>query len=160
MLIPLLDTIRLRAGELFLNVKIMDFSFAAERKVVLTVQAGGRNRLVEFGERNLNGVSCYLTTDAIIANSIRRHSLSRRGVIVETTPPQQQEPLPEPKRVAKTDTQPKAADGTPIRTFDNFSVAKETITKELGIPRNKVRTPATLEKLARENGFTIKYNNA
>lgn len=138
----------------------MDFSFAAERKVVLTVQAGGRNRLVEFGERNGNGVSCYQTSDAIIAQAIRRHSLSRRGVIVETTPPQQEQPQPEPKKVAKAETQPKAADGTPIRAFDNFTVARETITKELGIARNRVRTPATLEKLARENGFVIKYNNA
>lgn len=138
----------------------MDFSFAAERKVVLTVQAGGRNRLIEFGERNSNGVSCFQTTDAITANAIRRHSLSRRGVIVETTPPQQQEPEPEIKKVVKADTQPKAADGTPIRAFDNFTLARETITKELGIPRTKVRTPATLEKLARENGFIIKYNNA
>lgn len=138
----------------------MDYSFAAERKVVLTVQAGGRNRLIEFGERNENGVSCFQTNDAIIANTIRRHSLSRRGVIVETTPPKAAEPEPEKKAVTKPDTQPKASDGTPIRAFDNFTLAREAITKELGIPKTKVRTPQTLEKLARENGFTIKYNNA
>ena len=36
----------------------------------------------------------------------------------------------------------------------------EAICKEFGIPKTKVRTPAALEKLAKDNGFVIKYNNA
>lgn len=139
----------------------MEYTFAAERKVVLTVQAGGRNRLVEFGERNEAGVSTFFTTNDAVAQAIRRHSLSRRGVIVETTKPQ--EPAPEKAKKATAAPQKpeeKTSDGTPVRAFDNYSVARETITKELGIPKTKVRNPAALEKIAKENGFIIKYNNA
>ena len=138
----------------------MEYTFAAERKVVLTVQTGGRNRLVEFGERNESGVSTFFTTNDAVAACIRRHSLSRRGVIIETTKPQ--EPAPEkPKDTAPAQKQePTTDDGLKIRAFDNYSVAREEICKEFGVNKSKVRTPAALEKLARDNGFVIKYNNA
>ena len=136
----------------------MEYSFSAERKIVLTIQAGGKNRLVEFGERNDNGVSTFFTSNDAVAHAIRRHSLSRRGVIIETTRPQ--EPALEKPKVATNKPSAPKENGVPVRVFDNYSVARETICKELGIPKNKVRKPETLEKIARENGFVIKYNNA
>lgn len=137
----------------------MDYTFAAERKVVLTVQAGGRNRLVEFGERNDCGVATFFTTDDAVAHAIRRHSLSRRGVIVETTKPQQE---PTPKKTVLSANKPKVPteNSIPVRAFDNYTLAREAICKEFGIAKNKVRKPETLEKIAREKGFVIKYNNA
>lgn len=38
-----------------------------------------------FGDRNQAGVSVFMTNNEKVANAIRRHSLSRRGVIQETT---------------------------------------------------------------------------
>lgn len=55
--------------------------------------AGGTRRLVEFGDRNDNGASVFSTHDPKVAQAIRKHSMSRRGVIVETTPHQEEAPV-------------------------------------------------------------------
>ena len=136
----------------------MEYSFAAERKVILTVQAGGRNRLVEFGERNEYGVSCFNTSDGAVANAIRKHSLARRGVIIETTPPQQ--PEPEAAPVVENSKPATGGETGNVRTYDNYTIAREAITKEFGILKSTVRTPTALDKVAREHGFTIRYSNA
>lgn len=138
----------------------MEYTFAAERKVVLFIQAGGRNRLVEFGERNDCGVSTFFTTDDAVAHAIRRHSLSRRGVIVETTKPQAPKVAPVETKKATIAPKVPTENGIPVRAYDNYTLAREAICKEFGIAKNKVRKPETLEKIAREKGFAIKYNNA
>lgn len=61
--------------------------------------AGGIRRLVEFGDRNQNGASTFITQDQKVAQAIRRHSMSRRGVIVETTANLEEEPVTEKPQV-------------------------------------------------------------
>ena len=146
--------------------------------------AGGVRRLVEFGDRNLNGASSFLTSDAKVAQAIRRHSMSRRGIIIETTPNQKDDPVveeakPQPRTLGvvkgvvkpaatqtrklvakKTDaknTQPHQEPAGKVREFANFSVAKSAISKEFGIPKTKIKTASALDKFASENGFSIKY---
>lgn len=83
----------------------MDYTFAADRKVAFIIQANGIRKLVEFGDRNENGVSSFFTTDPKVANAIRKHSLSRRGAIIETTKDLDQETVEEPvkpQRVVRT----------------------------------------------------------
>ena len=81
----------------------MYYTFSAERKVAFTIMAGGIRRLVEFGDRNVNGASSFMTHDPKVAMAIRKHSMSRRGVIVETTPEQKEEPVAEaPKPQPRT----------------------------------------------------------
>lgn len=160
----------------------MYYSFSAERKIAFVVSAGGVRRLVEFGDRNENGTSTFVTQDRKVAMAIRKHSMSRRGVIVETTPNLDEEPVPEapkpqPRSLAVVKgvvKQPKAgkpttaktkveqkqdADGK-VREYANFTVAKEAICKEFNIPKSSVRNPTALSKVAASNGFTIKYTSA
>ena len=163
----------------------MFYSFAAERKIAFVVIAGGIRHLVEFGDRNINGASSFTTQDAKVAKAIRKHSMSRRGVIVETTPHQDIEPeeeirKPQPRTlgmvkgvvrnaaVAKPVGRPRKVkkvepEETPtgeIREYANFTVAKEAICKEFQIPKSKVKTITALTKFAAEKGFSIKYLNA
>ena len=142
----------------------MEYSFAAERKLVFIVSTGGRNLLVEFSERNQNGASVFSTRDEKVAQAIRRTSLSRRGIITETTRPQQ----PEPKAQSKPSTADKSHalhrkqdhDKTPdVRSYDNFTQAREAITKEFGLKKSDVRNPTALARVAQQHGFTITYSN-
>lgn len=140
----------------------MVYTFAAERKLVFVVQTGGHNRLIEFGDRNQNGTSVFMTTDPGVAQAVRRNSLYRRGVIQETT----KEPEPQPVASSpskpiepKSPTQP--TDSSPdVREYENFTVAREAIVKEFGIKKSEVRNPTALARVAGEHGFTIKYLNA
>lgn len=141
----------------------MDYTFASERKIVMAVQCGGRNRLVEFGDRNENGVSVFCTSDPLVAKAIRRTSLSRRGIIVETT--REPEPAPQPtassRPAAKGESKPSQEAPKPnVREYDNFTVAREAIVREFGLKKNDVRNPTALARAASEHGFSIKYRNA
>lgn len=175
----------------------MRYEFVAERKLVFIVSAGGRNRLVEFSDRNENGVAVYKTDDEKIAQAVRKTSMARRGVITETSQLPAEEPKPAqptivlPKRTLqavvtsqkertvlekpapKPKPQPKAVitpkpeqkvKGKEVsietKEFENFTMAREAISKTYGIPKNKLRNPMALDKVAKENGFVIKYKNA
>lgn len=139
----------------------MVYTFAAERKLVFVVQTGGHNRLVEFGDRNQNGTSVFMTTDPGVAQAVRRNSLYRRGVIQETTKEPEPQPVSASKTVKSTEKTAPAADGSPeVREYDNFTVAREAIVKEFGIKKSEVRNPTALARVAGERGFSIKYLNA
>lgn len=138
----------------------MNYTFAAERKLIFVVQTGGRKRLVEFGDRNENGASVFVTTDEAVAIAVRKSSMSRRGVIVETTK------KPEPVQAAKTvknDQVKPAVQESPamaVREYANFTLAREAIIKEFSLKKSEVRNPTALARVAQERGFSIKYTNA
>lgn len=150
----------------------MDYIFSAERKLVFTIRTGGRNLLVEFGDRNSGGMSSFVTSDARVAHAIRRTSLSRRGVIIESTPANQADTTPNPAPSSPSHptlpTSPtipnnpsaSASPSSPVRSYDNFTLAREAIVKEFGIRKSDVRNPTALARFAKEKGFTISYNNA
>lgn len=151
----------------------MDYIFSAERKLVFTIRTGGRNLLVEFGDRNSGGMSSFATSDVKIAQAIRRTSLSRRGVIIESTPANQADTTPNPAPSSPSrptlpnnpasptiPDKPSASTGPSVRSYDNFTLAREAIVKEFGIRKSDVRNPTALARFAQEKGFTIKYNNA
>ena len=128
--------------------------------MIFVVQCGGRNRLVEFGERNANGVANFNTTDPAVAAAIRKSSLSRRGAITETTKypdPEAQTPKKEVKKQAPIADK---AIAPTVREYENFTLAREAITKEFGLKKSEVRNPTALGRVAQEHGFTIKYLNA
>lgn len=147
----------------------MEYTFASHRQLSFIVSAGGRNLLVSFGNRNQAGVAVFMTKEEKVANAIRRHSLSRRGIIEETTkqkPVEAAKPTIKPvATVAKTapvaeKQAPKKAvsDAEPKeREYDNYTVARESICKELGIKKTTVRNPETLALVAKEHGIIIKY---
>ena len=67
----------------------MEYTFASRRQLSFIIQAGGRNLLVAFGNRNQAGVSVFMTSDPKVAHAVRKHALTRRGVIEETTKPEE-----------------------------------------------------------------------
>lgn len=138
----------------------MEYTFSAERKLVFIVQSGGRKRLVEFGDRNENGVAVFKTTDAGVAQAVRRSSMSRRGVITESTKfvePAPQPKKPEGEKVAEKQQDPAAV---PVREYGNFTLAREAICKEFSLKKSEVRNPTALANVAKQYGFSIKYLNA
>ncbi len=155
----------------------MEYTFASRRQLSFIIQAGGRNKLVAFGDRNMAGVSVFLTTDPQVAHAVRRHALTRRGIIEETTKeveleetlagePQVTVPGRKAKAVVARGAEPVKATlaGKPQvtvqakeRLFDNYTVARETICKELGVKKTDVRNPEALATVAKEHGIIIKY---
>ena len=159
----------------------MNYTFVSKRQLSFIISVGGRNMLVSFGSRNDAGVAAFMTTDEKVARAIRRHSLSRRGIIEETTKPEILAVKPQSAvkpAVNTTGTVAKsqdaevesqramnpATDATGVvagqREYDNYTVAREAICKEFGIKKTEVRNPAALEQVAKEHGITIIYKNA
>ena len=167
----------------------MNYTFVSKRQLSFIISVGGRNLLVPFGSRNDAGVAAFMTTDEKVARAIRRHSLSRRGIIEETTKPEAVVAAPPQHTVKKPaagatgvvtgdgknvdemhGTKPQEGTGKPAgeaagtvaeqREYDNYTVAREAICKEFGIKKGDVRNPAALEQVAKEHGITIIYKNA
>lgn len=151
----------------------MYFTFSSDRKLSFIINAGGRNLLVQFGDPNSNGVSTFTTKDPKVANAIRKNSLSRRGIICESSESagKELETGKEVKKVAMpTKETEKTDDKAPAETadegsekapeereYDNYTVAREAICKEFGINKSTVRNPTALAKVAQEHGIIIKY---
>ena len=154
----------------------MYFTFASDRKLLFIITAGGRNKLVQFGDPNSNGVSTFTTEDPKVAHAIRKNSLSRRGIIRETSDNPGEEMEAEKKKVtvakpvetvarrqqtgkpAEQETAEAAAPKeSEERTYDNYTIARETICKEFGINKSAVRNPTALAQIAQEHGIIIKY---
>lgn len=85
----------------------MNFIFASRRQLSFIITVGARNLLVNFGARNIAGVSVYMTQDENVAKVLRRHSLTRRGIIEEAT--QGVNNNEEPKKAAAVAMKPKVA---------------------------------------------------
>lgn len=85
----------------------MNFIFASRRQLSFIITVGARNLLVNFGARNIAGVSVYMTQDENVAKVLRRHSLTRRGIIEEATQGVSKEE--EPKKAAAVAMKPKVA---------------------------------------------------
>lgn len=151
----------------------MEYTFASRRQLSFIIQAGGRNLLVAFGNRNQAGVSIFMTSDPKVAHAVRKHALTRRGVIEETTIevegkaennaeelPQRTGQAKKPAKAApqpQTKPEPQKPSEAKERLFDNYTVARETICKEFGIKKGDVRNPESLAQVAKEHGIIIKY---
>ena len=154
----------------------MNYTFVSKRQLSFIISVGGRNMQISFGSRNDAGVAAFMTTDERVARVIRRHSLSRRGIIEETTKPEILAAKPQGTEPGKPQgTVQSAADATRAgadsgkntaemhgqqREYDNYTVAREAICKEFGIKKTDVRNPAALEQVAKEHGINIIYKNA
>jgi len=163
----------------------MKYVFAAERKLVFPVAAGGIKRLVEFSDRNSQGASVFQTDDANIAKAITNTSLARRGVIsVVSCPPEEEDKAQSPvvpkseiankpsnrlrRKANKADLKEQEPDKSPktaiqnekVREYANFTLAKEAISKEFGIDKNIIKNPIVLARIAKDNGILIKYQDA
>ena len=96
--------------------------------------------MVQFGDPNSNGVSTFTTKDPKVANAIRKNSLSRRGIICESSESAGKE-LETEKKVKKTakvtelvdeasalrqHTEQEAAQGEQTDTQEQYDTAEAT----------------------------------
>lgn len=146
----------------------MNYKFASSRKVSFIVQADGQNWLVQFGDPNQSGVCAFMTSNKNVAHAVRRHAMSRRGVIKEVTDetaeaapqtttktaPVKADETTKAKAVEPGTTEQAAVDE---REYDNYTVAREALCKEFDVNKSSVRNPEALSQLAKEHGIIIKY---
>lgn len=110
----------------------MYFTFSSDRKLSFIINAGGRNLLVQFGDPNSNGVSTFTTKDPKVANAIRKNSLSRRGIICESSESAGKE-LETEKKVKKVAMPTKEAEKTDVthqHTEQEATQGEQTDTQE------------------------------
>lgn len=110
----------------------MYFTFSSDRKLSFIINAGGRNLLVQFGDPNSNGVSTFTTKDPKVANAIRKNSLSRRGIILESSESAGKELETEKKvkKVAMPTKEAEKADVTHQHTEQEATQGEQTDTQE------------------------------
>ncbi len=139
----------------------MEYTFAADRKVAFIIQAGGRRKLVEFGDRNDQGVSSFFTTDPIVARAIRRHSLSRRGAIIETTVGQEEEPAVEtakPQPAVRTVAAVKGV-GARVQRPSARPTGRVATSKKKPVTPAVKKTQAVTDAVAGNSGEVREYAN-
>lgn len=132
---------------------------------------------MRFEERNSFGASNFTTTDAKVAEAIRRHTMTQRGVIRETTQPEEKKQKPA-KAAPQSTTPPDAGEQAPdaggetggeqtppeeagndgnVINADNFTLAKEAVMKRFGVEADAVKTPILLNQFCKERGITVHY---
>ena len=57
--------------------------FVSDSMLVFQIHVGGVNKVVEFSERSIDGLSCFRTDKEDVAEAIRRHKFFRIGKIRE-----------------------------------------------------------------------------
>nr|DAE48533.1 MAG TPA: hypothetical protein [Caudoviricetes sp.] len=122
------------------------YEFCSDRQYIFCVEVGGVRRLIEFGDQNQFGRSVYQTKNRQIAEAIRKTSMFKRGRIVETSAPKQEDdvraPSPQQNKIE-------------VKTFANITQAKEWVSKFCGIDKSKLRRPAQTIEAAAEHGIKI-----
>lgn len=116
------------------------YRFRAQSKLSFPVQHNGRNTYVSFGSL-YSGVSRFMTTDAKLAEKIRKHQWFRIGLIKEDEPivikkeENQSTPVAEEQQAQETSifaqplfsgTEPKATEDEPKATEDEDTNQDET----------------------------------
>lgn len=88
--------------------------------------------MVQFGDPNSNGVSTFTTKDPKVANAIRKNSLSRRGIICESSESAGKELETEKKvkKVAMPTKEAEKADVTPQQTEQEATQGEQHDTAE------------------------------
>ena len=151
----------------------MTYSFAAERQLIFYANVKGRSRLIQFGERNHAGSSVYMTQDSDTADSIRKNSMFRRGVIKETTVKgeknedavtmsQKRGQAKKENSKAVTESQQSGQAKTDAGNdkkivFPDFSHAREWFATKFNADRQEIKTPILLAKFAKEHGVKFEY---
>lgn len=132
----------------------MYFTFSSDRKLSFIINAGGRNLLVQFGDPNSNGVSTFTTKDPKVANAIRKNSLSRRGIICESSESagKELETGKKVKKVAMPTKETEKTDVTPQQTEQEATQGEQHDTAEATTEASK-ETDEGSEKTPEEREY-------
>ena len=126
------------------------YEFASESQYIFRVETDGIGRLVVFGEPYGNSASVFQTKDSKVAAAIRRTSMFRRGVIVETS-----HSCDESSSSCTTKESPKGSVTPSVsmeeKVFSNITQAKEWVSKEYKIPKSSLRKPESVAAAAKKH---------
>lgn len=125
----------------------MSYEFLAQSMLIFTVTLkSGLIKNVEFDECG-PGAYSYTTDNSEVAEAIRRHTLTKQGVIIDTS-------VPEEEQQAKVDEE--KCDDNSIH-FDNITKAKTYLAKTYGVDTRKLKTPDSVKDKAKELGIEIDF---
>ena len=130
----------------------MTYIFSSDRQLIFKVVVAGRDRLVEFGERNNIGRSLFVTENHYIAAAIRRHDFYKNGIIAEAETPTKGEPtqaLPEGEEVKEVKSN--------VVEVENISAAREYLVQTFGVERKSVKSPSQIKSQAKKCGIEIRF---
>ena len=157
----------------------MTYIFSSERQLIFKVVVGGRDRLVEFGERNGSGRSLFVTENSYIAGAIRRHDFYKNGIIEEaamesprTGEGKAGEAALESPRTGEGKTREGDKEGageseageisqdvkdSNVQEFENISAAREYLVRTFGVDRKSVKLPSQIKSQAKKCGVEIRF---
>ena len=133
----------------------MTYIFSSERQLIFKVVVAGRDRLVEFGERNNIGRSLFVTENHYIAAAIRRHDFYKNGIIAEAeTPTKAETPTLNPSQREGLESEGSKRN---VVEVENISAAREYLVQTFGIERKSVKTPSQIKSQAKKCGIEIRF---
>lgn len=152
----------------------MTYIFSSERQLIFKVVVGGRDRLVEFGERNGSGRSLFVTENSYIAGAIRRHDFYKNGIIEEaamesprTGESKAGEAVMESARTREGDKEgageseageiSQDVKDSNVQEFENISAAREYLVRTFGVDRKSVKLPSQIKSQAKKCGVEIRF---
>ena len=152
----------------------MTYIFSSERQLIFKVVVGGRDRLVEFGERNGSGRSLFVTENSYIAGAIRRHDFYKNGIIEEAA--MESPRTGESKAGEAAMESPRTREGdkegageseageisqdvkdSNVQEFENISAAREYLVRTFGVDRKRVKLPSQIKSQAKKCGVEIRF---
>lgn len=136
----------------------MTYIFSSERQLIFKVVVAGRDRLVEFGERNNIGRSLFVTENHYIAAAIRRHDFYKNGIITEAETPTKAET---PTEGNPTPALPEGEGVKEVKRnvveVENISAAREYLVQTFGVERKSVKSPSQIKSQAKKCGIEIRF---
>ncbi|MBR1654834.1 MAG: hypothetical protein IJ698_00225 [Prevotella sp.] len=137
----------------------MTYIFSSERQLIFKVVVGGRDRLVEFGERNGSGRSLFVTENSYIAGAIRRHDFYKNGIIEEAAmeSPRTREGDKEGAGESEAGEISQDVKDSNVQEFENISAAREYLVRTFGVDRKSVKLPSQIKSQAKKCGVEIRF---
>lgn len=134
-------------------------TFTAYSQLIFKVCIGGRFKIVAFGERSRNGVSCYATNDDAVAEAIRQSSYCKKGLIIDTTPKNAQAGAGEDAGGSKKAQEDNTGSEKTLekKHFDSITFAKNYLAKEFGVDKKSLKKPADVISVGMEHGIEISF---
>lgn len=126
----------------------MNYEFLAESMLIFTVSLpSGLKKNVEF-DRCGDKTYRFITSDHDVAMAIKRHSLTKKGRIIDKS-------LPEEEQVAKVEKE-NEEDKETIH-FDNITKAKNYLKKTYNVSTTNLKSPESVKAKAKELGVKIDF---
>ena len=125
------------------------YRFLANSMLIFVVNlTSGLIKNVEF-ESCSPGVYSFMTDNKEVAEAIRRHPLTRKGLITDVSEPSEQ--------TDKVEAPGKEVKDENVLHFDNITKAKTYLQKTFKVEVRKLKSPDSVKEKAKELGVLIDF---